>query len=93
MKIAEILHVSSDEKTILPKSPTRVGIHSELALSLDEETNLPKAQKILHCPPNGAMLGSDYIVRALLILKEQFTDIGGLVDTILFQKDLSHEIN
>ena len=47
MNIAEIQHVSSDEETILPKSPSRVGIHSELALSSDEETCLPKTQKIL----------------------------------------------
>ena len=33
------------------------------------------------------------MVRALLILKEQLTDIGGLIETILFQKDLSHEVN
>ena len=39
------------------------------------------------------MLGSDFILQALQILKTQFQDIGGLVDTILFQKDLSVKIN
>ena len=29
MKFAEIQHVSLNEETIFPKSPTRVGMHSE----------------------------------------------------------------
>ena len=49
VNIAEIQHVSSDEETILPESPTRVGIKSELALSSDEETDLPQAQQMVLC--------------------------------------------
>ena len=39
------------------------------------------------------MLGSEYILKALHILKDQFKDIGGMVDTILFHKDLTRELN
>ena len=79
--------MSSDEETVAPTCS------NDLVISSDDEEVIAIAPRFLRCPPNGVMLGSDYILQAIEILKAQFQDIGGLVDTILFQTDLTCEIN
>ena len=45
--------------------------------------------EVVICPKNGVMLSDNQIVAAIRMLRAQFVDIGGLVDTVRFQKDIS----
>ena len=64
----------------LPKSNTTLSSDEELQHNEDE---------VVICPKNGVMLSDNQIVAAIRMLRAQFVDIGGLVDTVRFQKDIS----
>ena len=59
---------------------------------LDEEEIKAIAPRVLRCPANGVMLGSDYILQALEILKDLFQFIECLIDSIIFQKNFLWEV-
>ena len=60
--IEEIEHLSSDDEKVSPTNPTKKSI---LDLSSDDDDIISIVPKALRCPPNGIMLGSDYILKLI----------------------------
>ena len=61
-------------------------------LSEDEEAIVHNVDKVLLCPLDNVMLRSDHIMQAIEIIKLQFQNVGGLVDTLILTSDPARQI-
>ena len=92
---------SSDSDNSFEKKPTKKATKRGLAkkskviekanttLSSDEEIKDKITAISIKCPSHGVMLSDEHMIAAIKMLKNQFSHIGGLVDTLRFQKDLA----
>jgi len=78
------------KKTTRNKRPKN---NTNTTLSSDEEKSSEKNIVEITCPQNSVMLTDEHMIAAIKMLRNQFSEIGGLVDTVRFQTDIAKSFN